>query len=160
MKKLSLFAIILITLMLSACGKGVDFTKTNTYTLNNLSYSIPSVFKENKKSDDEYDFGEEYSLNSASYSYSDKDHSCYVYLSESNYEFDNYKEMVKMDLNTNNDSVYSTKLINNISWGYGSKDNEYIYLANYNKKGYMVTYSDTLKCDGVKEIIENSLKFN
>ena len=158
MKRINIFVIALISLVLTGCSN-VDFTKTSTYTLTNLSYEVPDVF-EMRNVDGTSSYGSEYNSNAVSYSYSDKKHNCYLYLAQYNYEFSNLKEMVMLDLNTNDDSVYTQKSINNAFWGYGTKDNKHIYLINYNKKGYMITYNDTQKCDGVKDIIENSLKFN
>ena len=65
-----------------------------------------------------------------------------------------------MSLSTDNDSVYMQKDINNTTWGYGTSNNNYVYLANHNGKGYIVTYDDMQECSGVKDIIENSLRFN
>ena len=149
----------LLSLLLTGCGK-VDFTKTSTHTLTDLSYEVPDVF-EMKNAKFETGYGSEYDANDAvSYTYIDKKYNCYLYMAQYNYSFTNMKEIIKIDLDTEDDSVYMQKNINNVIWRYGSKDNKYIYLINYNQKGYMITYDDTQKCDGVKDIIEKSLKFN
>lgn len=158
MKKINLFVIALMLLVLTGCGS-VNFTKTSTYTLTNLSYEVPDVF-EMRAVDGTSEYGSEYNANAVSYVYSDKKHYCYLYLSQYNYEFPNLKEMVMLYLNTSDDSAYAQKNINNVSWAYGVEDDNYVYLVNFNKKGYMITYDDAKKCNGVKDIIENSLKFN
>jgi hypothetical protein len=158
MKKMNLFVIALISLVLTGCSS-VDFTKTSTYTLTNLSYEVPDVF-EMRAIDGTSEYGSEYNANAVSYSYSDKKHNCYLYLAQYNYEFPGLEEMVKLHFDTNDDSVYTQKNINNSYWEYGAKDNDYIYVINHNGKGYIITYKDLHKCSGVKDIIENSLKFN
>ncbi len=158
MRKLNIFMIALIALILTGCSK-VDFTKTNTHTLTDLSYEVPEVF-EVINTDYTSGYGSEYDANSVGYHFSDKKHSCYLYLAQYNYEYSNIKEMVKMSLSTDNDSVYMQKDINNTTWGYGTNNNNYVYLANHNGKGYIVTYDDMQECSGVKDIIENSLRFN
>ena len=163
MKKINLFVMILMVLILSGCGKNgnVDFNKTDTVTFHNLTLEIPKDFiKDSENSTNNIVF----------YSYDDTDkyNSCMLYLSLSNYPKSDIKKAIQDGFLGKTDFTYNEKNINGNKWSIGYreqsiKSSQSFYVINNNGKEYSLSYEDFGSgedCAKALKVIENSLKFN
>ncbi len=160
MKKINLFIIVVISLVLTGCGS-IDFTKTETVTFYDLVVEIPKAFTiDNENSNSNMQF----------YSYNDKEkyNSCMFDLFISDYPKSNMREAIQEDFYDITDWSYSEKDINGYRWSIGYKENsvkynQTYYVINKNGKEYKIGYSDFgsgEQCAEALKIIEESLKFN
>lgn len=163
MKKSYLLIMILITLMLSGCGKNgnAEFTETDTVAFHDLTVEIPKVFvKDNENSHSDMVF----------YTYNDEEkyNICMLYLNISDFPNNDLKESIKDGMLGKTDFTYNEKDINGHKWAIGYreqsvKSNKTYYVINKNGKEYALNYDDFGsgdKCAEALKIIENSLKFN
>lgn len=159
MKKVNLFLIIFMMLVLSGCGKNLNFTKTNTIKFHNLTLEIPAVFKTDNENNDE---------NIIFYTYDDNDKNyCMLDISVSYYTKSDLKAIIREEL-LDKDFVFSEKDINGYKWSIGYieedvKHNQTVYAINNDNKEYLISYDDLGSgedCSKLLKIIEKELKFN
>ena len=163
MKKIRIFIIVLMVLILTGCSdNNVDFSKTNIVTFNDLTVEIPNAFtKDTDNGTDEMVF----------YSYSDaeKYNYCSMYLAISNYPDSDMKKAIQEGgFYNKTDWTYNEKDINGYKWSIGYKEesvkhNKTFYVINHNGKEYSFNYEDYGsgdKCAEALKVIEKTLKFN
>ena len=162
MKKINLFVIVLMLLILSGCGKtgNVNFSKTDTVTFHDLTVEIPKEFTIDNDNGDEY-------IKFYSYDDDEKNNSCTLTLSMSDYPNSDMKETIKEGFMGETDFTYSEKNINGYNWSIGYREgsvkfNQTYYVINNKGKEYSLSYDDFgsgEKCAEALKVIEKSLKF-
>lgn len=143
-----------------------DTAKSTMKKINvgNLNLEIPNYFE-----------GED---NSYSFWPSSNKENCDISIHEYDYELDDLEDDIKEDLDDNSydsEVIYQEKVINGITWGYGTTTylNKYgakrendVYMTNYNGKSYRLRYDITMydnnakKCINALNSIEKSLIIN
>ena len=157
MKKIGLLAVVVSLLLLSGCGKSVNFDDTDTITFHDLTVSIPKVFiHDEENSNDKMTF----------YAYNDNDdNACMVYFSFSDYPNGDARESIKFGFLDKEDFTVTEKTINDNKWSIGyreesKKQKQSFYVITVNGKEYNMSYDDFGSgedCAKALKVIEKSL---
>ena len=144
--------------VLLGCGKKEIVKKEKDYTMGDLTFKIPSSFKE-----------ESNNSSMLAFSYSDKEmkNGCYLTVMSNDYYKQDLEEEVKGNIYSDGEPTIDTVSIGNKEWKLAKltvseKATYYSYAAVQNNKLYTMTYDDVGTgdyCNTAYNIIINSLKF-